>query len=96
MREFAWAEIALHVFDWHEQQYRSIELLPKLAEPGLLGVIFREEQGGAGMGYVEYAAIIEELSRVDGAVGSVQQLRQSLTFCSACGKEGLLFLDALH
>jgi hypothetical protein len=34
-----------------------------------MGVIFPEEYGGAGMGYVEYVAIIEELSRVDGSVG---------------------------
>ena len=31
--------------------------------------MFPEEYGGAGMGYVEYATIIEELSRVDGSVG---------------------------
>ncbi|HYE65389.1 MAG TPA: acyl-CoA dehydrogenase family protein, partial [Pyrinomonadaceae bacterium] len=31
--------------------------------------IFPEEYGGAGMGYVEYVTIIEELSRVDGSVG---------------------------
>ena len=34
-----------------------------------MGVIFPEEYGGAGMGYVEYATIVEELSRVDGSVG---------------------------
>jgi alkylation response protein AidB-like acyl-CoA dehydrogenase len=34
-----------------------------------MGVIFPEEYGGAGMGYVEYATIIEELGRVDGSVG---------------------------
>nr|MDQ3746087.1 acyl-CoA dehydrogenase family protein [Acidobacteriota bacterium] len=36
---------------------------------GFMGVIFPEEYGGAGMGYVEYVVIIEELSRVDGSVG---------------------------
>ena len=34
-----------------------------------MGVIFPEEYGGAGMGYVEYATIIEEIARVDGSVG---------------------------
>jgi hypothetical protein len=34
-----------------------------------MGVIFPEEYGGAGMGYIEYATIIEELGRVDGSVG---------------------------
>src|ERR671927_574697 len=69
VREFAESEIAPHVMEWDESQHFPIELQPKLAELGLLGVIFPEEYGGAGMGYVEYATIIEELSRVDGSVG---------------------------
>lgn len=69
VREFAEAEIAPHVMEWDESQHFPIELKPKLAELGLLGVLFPEEYGGAGMGYVEYASIIEELSRVDGSVG---------------------------
>src|SRR5215210_9078498 len=69
VREFAESEIAPHVLEWDESQHFPIELKPKLAELGLMGVIFPEEYGGAGMGYVEYATIIEELSRVDGSVG---------------------------
>jgi len=69
VREFAEAKIAPHVLEWDEEQHFPIELKPKLAELGLMGVIFPEEYGGAGMGYVEYATIIEELSRVDGSVG---------------------------
>jgi hypothetical protein len=69
VREFAEAEIAPHVMEWDETQHFPIELKPKLAELGLMGVIFPENYGGAGMGYVEYATIIEELSRVDGSVG---------------------------
>jgi alkylation response protein AidB-like acyl-CoA dehydrogenase len=69
VREFAESEIGPHVLEWDEEQHFPIELMPKLAELGLLGVIFPEEYGGAGMGYVEYATIIEELSRVDGSVG---------------------------
>jgi alkylation response protein AidB-like acyl-CoA dehydrogenase len=69
VREFAEAEISPHIMEWDETQHFPIELWPKLAELGLTGVIFPEEYGGAGMGYVEYATIIEELSRVDGSVG---------------------------
>jgi alkylation response protein AidB-like acyl-CoA dehydrogenase len=69
VREFAESEIAPHVMDWDESQHFPVELQPKLADLGLMGVIFPEEYGGAGMGYVEYATIIEELSRVDGSVG---------------------------
>ncbi len=69
VREFAEGEIAAHVREWDETQHFPVELLPKLAAQGLMGVIFPEEYGGAGLGYVEYATIIEELSRVDGSVG---------------------------
>src|SRR5207237_1662239 len=69
VREFAEAEIAPHVLEWDEAQHFPVELQPKLAELVLLGVLFPEEYGGADLGYVEYAAAIEELSRVDGSVG---------------------------
>ncbi len=69
VREFAEAEIAPHVMEWDEAQHFPIELIPKLGELGLLGILFPEEYGGAGLGYVEYATAIEELSRVDGSVG---------------------------
>ncbi len=69
IREFAESEIRPHALEWDEAQHFPVELRPKLAELGLLGIIFPEEYGGAGMGYVEYATIIEELGRVCGAVG---------------------------
>ena len=69
VREFAESEIAPHALEWDETQHFPEELRPKLAELGLLGVLFPEDYGGAGMGYVEYATIIEELGRVCGAVG---------------------------
>ena len=69
VREFAESEIAPHVMEWDEAQHFPVELQPGMAQLGLLGVLFPEEYGGAGMGYVEYATIIEELSRVDGSVG---------------------------
>ena len=68
VREFAESEIRPHVMEWDETQHFPEELRPQLAELGLMGVIFPEEYGGAGMGYVEYATIIEELGRVDGSV----------------------------
>src|SRR5437773_11114338 len=69
VREFAEGEIAPHVMEWDEAQHFPTELQPKLGELGLLGILFPEEYGGAGLGYVEYATAIEELSRVDGSVG---------------------------
>src|SRR3954453_2420906 len=69
IREFAESEIRPHVLEWDETQHFPEELRPKLSELGLMGVLFPEQYGGAGMGYVEYATIIEELGRVDGSVG---------------------------
>ena len=69
VREFAESEIRPYALEWDEMQHFFDELRPKLAELGLLGVLFPEQYGGAGMGYVEYATIIEELGRVCGAVG---------------------------
>src|SRR5258708_23862944 len=69
VREFGEGEIAPHVMEWDEAQHFPTELQPKLAELGLLGILFPEEYGGAGLGYVEYATAIEELSRVDGSIG---------------------------
>lgn len=69
VREFAESEIRPNVMEWDETQHFPDELRPKLAELGLMGVIFPEEYGGAGLGYVEYATIIEEIARVCGSVG---------------------------
>ncbi len=69
VREFAESEVKPNVMDWDETQHFPDELRPKLAELGLLGVIFPEEYGGAGLGYIEYATIIEEIARVCGSVG---------------------------
>src|SRR5260221_10381467 len=69
VREFVEGEIGPHGMELDEAQHFPIELQPKLAELGLLGILFPEEYGGAGLGYVEYATAIEELSRVDGSVG---------------------------
>ncbi len=69
IREFAESEIRPNVMEWDESQHFPEELRPKLAELGLLGILFPEEYGGAAMGYVEYATIIEELGRVCGSVG---------------------------
>ncbi|HVO59074.1 MAG TPA: acyl-CoA dehydrogenase [Dongiaceae bacterium] len=78
VREFAEGEIAPHVMEWDESSHFPAEIIPKLAEMGLLGIIFPEQYGGAGLGYIEYALAIEELSRVDGSVGIIVAAHNSL------------------
>jgi alkylation response protein AidB-like acyl-CoA dehydrogenase len=78
VREFAAAEIAPHVMEWDENQIFPLEVVKKLGQLGYMGAIFPEEYGGAGLGYVEYSIIIEELSRVDGSVGIIAAAHTSL------------------
>jgi alkylation response protein AidB-like acyl-CoA dehydrogenase len=78
VREFATAEIAPHVMEWDENQTFPLEVIKKLGQLGYMGAIFPEEYGGAGLGYVEYSIIIEELSRVDGSVGIIVAAHTSL------------------
>jgi alkylation response protein AidB-like acyl-CoA dehydrogenase len=68
VREFAEAEIRPHVRRWDEGQHFPRELVPKLADLGLMGIQFPEAYGGAGMSAIEYCICIEELARVDPAV----------------------------
>jgi len=78
IREFAEGEILPHVMEWDEVSHFPVEIMPKLAEMGLLGILFPEEYGGAGLGYMEYVIAIEELSRVDGSVGIIVAAHNSL------------------
>jgi len=79
VREFAEAEIAPHVMEWDEAQQFPCEVVRKLARLGYMGAIFPEELGGAGLGYIDYSIIIEELSRVDGSVGIILAAHTSLS-----------------
>ncbi|MEK6407273.1 MAG: acyl-CoA dehydrogenase family protein [Acidobacteriota bacterium] len=78
IREFAEAELKPHVMEWDEAARFPVELQPKFAQLGIMGVLFPEEYGGAGMGYVEYATIIEELARVDASIGLAIAAHNSL------------------
>ena len=78
IREFAEAEIKPYVMLWDEAQTFPLEVVKKLGNLGCLGVIFPEELGGAGLGYIDYAIVIEELSRVDGSIGLIVAAHNSL------------------
>jgi hypothetical protein len=78
VREFAEAEIAPHVAEWDEAQTFPLEAVKHAGQLGFLGSIFPEDYGGAGLGYIEYSIIIEELSRVDPSVGLIVAAHTSL------------------
>jgi alkylation response protein AidB-like acyl-CoA dehydrogenase len=68
VREFAETEIRPHVREWDQQQHFPLELMPKLASLGLLGIQVPEQYGGAAMSPIDYCICIEELARVDPGV----------------------------
>ena len=68
VREFAETEIRPHVAEWDEAQHFPSELIPRLAELGLMGMTFPEEYGGAGLSALDYCICLEELARVDPGV----------------------------
>jgi alkylation response protein AidB-like acyl-CoA dehydrogenase len=78
IRTFAAREIAPHVRRWDEASEFPLDVVKKLGGMGLLGIIFPPAYGGAGLGYVDYALAIEELSAVDGSIGLTVAAHNSL------------------
>jgi alkylation response protein AidB-like acyl-CoA dehydrogenase len=68
-RDFARQEIDPLVEELDESQHFPVELFAKAGELGFLGVIFPEEYGGSGLGYVDYVLVITEVSKVDPSIG---------------------------
>ncbi|GBD07717.1 Acyl-CoA dehydrogenase [bacterium HR21] len=64
VREFAEAEIRPVAAYYDETQEFPHELFAKMGELGLLGILVPPEYGGAGLGYMEFALVVEELARV--------------------------------
>ncbi|NWF51191.1 MAG: acyl-CoA dehydrogenase [Ignavibacteriaceae bacterium] len=68
IREFAEKNIRPVIMENDESQKFPMEIMQKLGELGFMGILVPEEYGGAGLGYIEYALIIEELAKVDPSV----------------------------
>lgn len=68
-RDFAEQHIRPHVMEWDEAQHFPIDTFRAMGQLGLMGVLVPHEYGGAGLGYFEYNAIIQEIAKVCGSVG---------------------------
>jgi len=68
-REFALQHIKPHVMEWDETQVFPIEVFKAMGKLGMMGVLVPQQYGGAGLGYFEYNAIIQEISKVCGSIG---------------------------
>jgi alkylation response protein AidB-like acyl-CoA dehydrogenase len=68
VRDFCEKEVRPHAIEWDKEERFPKELIPKLAELGLLGIRIPEEYGGAAMDTTAYAICVEEVARVDGSL----------------------------
>ena len=78
IRDFAAAEIAPGAAMRDEKGMFPHELIPKMAALKLFGIAIPEEYGGAGLGAVEAAIILEEIARFDGATALIVASHNSL------------------
>ncbi|RCK72241.1 MAG: Butyryl-CoA dehydrogenase [Ignavibacteriae bacterium] len=77
-RDFAEKEIRPVIAKYDESQEFPFEIVEKMSQLGFMGIIFPEEFGGAGFGYLEYVTIIEEISKVDPSLGLTIAAHNSL------------------
>ncbi len=78
VRQFVEKEAKPTVAERDEHAIWPADLVRKMGELGLMGVAVSEEYGGAGLDYVSYAIVIEELSRVDASLGVIASVNNSL------------------
>ena len=78
VREFAEREIAPVAQALDEREEFPADIVRKLADLGLMGILFPKEYGGAAMDYISYALILEELGRYDASVALSVESHNSL------------------
>jgi alkylation response protein AidB-like acyl-CoA dehydrogenase len=78
VRDFATTELAPKVMAMDRAQAMDAGLIRRLFELGLMGVEVPEEQGGAGADFFTSVLVVEELSRIDPAVGVLVDVQNTL------------------
>jgi len=68
VREFAETEIAPHAEEWDRTHTFPLDVVRKMGELGLFGLLFPEEYGGMGADLLTLCIAIEELARVDSSM----------------------------
>jgi butyryl-CoA dehydrogenase len=86
-REFTDKEIVEQARINAREHRFDLELVKKLADQGYLGAIVPREYGGAGLDYVSYGLVVEEIGRGCSSVRTVVSVQTSLV-CSAILKWG--------
>ncbi|HVD89013.1 MAG TPA: acyl-CoA dehydrogenase family protein [Jatrophihabitantaceae bacterium] len=96
VREFAEAEVAPHIAEWDRDHRFPVELIGKMGDLGLFGLIAPEQYGGSGGDFTSLCVAIEELGRVDQSIGITLEagvglgINPILTFGSDAQKDRFL------
>lgn len=69
IRNFGDKEIRPRLMEWDESQELPIDVLKKLGDLGLMGVLVPTEYGGSGFGYFEYVTALTEIGSICGSIG---------------------------
>ena len=86
-REFTDGELIERTRENARNHHFDLEIVKKIADQGYLGAIVPPQYGGAGLDYVSYGLIVEEIGRGDSAVRTVISVQTSLV-CSGIVKFG--------
>jgi butyryl-CoA dehydrogenase len=86
-REFTDNEIVVQSRENARNHHFDTEMITKVARQGYLGAIVPEEYGGAGLDYLSYGLIVEEIGRGDSSIRTVISVQTSLV-CSGLLKFG--------
>ncbi len=78
VRDFARTAILPNVMEWDETQHFPLDVVKQLGELGMLGAIFPEKYGGAGLSYIDYVNILEELAAVESGIALIVAAHNSL------------------
>lgn len=78
VRDFSEQHIRPNIMEWDEAQHFPVDVMKKLGELGLLGVLVPENYGGAGLTYDEYVTAITELGKVDPSIALSMAAHNSL------------------
>jgi alkylation response protein AidB-like acyl-CoA dehydrogenase len=81
-RDFTDSEIVPRARDNDRNEHFDLDLVRKLAAQGYLGAIVPQEYGGAGLGYVDYGLVVEQIGRGCSSMRTVVSVQTSLV-CSA-------------
>jgi butyryl-CoA dehydrogenase len=86
-RAFTDKEIILQSRENARNHHFDLDLVKKVADQGYLGAVVPQEYGGAGLDYVSYGLIVEEIGRGDSAIRTVISVQTSLV-CSGIVRWG--------